>query len=109
MKQCLCLFSKMNTHKKTREMQSQQLNKFLLYTQYKRNLVRQTTGLGKPRSLAVMRKCGLHSYMLITRDNFWTLLSSKSPFLMVSWYCQFLLSGLERTGGDLESCIWVIS
>lgn len=33
--------------------------------------------------------------MLMTLDSFWTLLSSKSPFLMVSWYCQFLLSGLQ--------------
>lgn len=39
----------------------------------------------------------LHGYMLMTLDSFWTLLSSRSPFLMVSWYCQFLLSGLQRT------------
>lgn len=40
--------------------------------------------------------------MLMTLDNFWTLLSSKSPFLMVSWYCQFLLSGLGRRGKHLS-------
>lgn len=36
----------------------------------------------------------------MTLDNFWTLLSSKSPFLMVSWYCQFLLSGLQKGAGQ---------
>ncbi len=91
------------------------VKQILLYTQYKSHFVRQTTGLGIPRRmmqdpLAVMRKYGLHGYMLITLDNFWTLLSSKSPFLMVSWYCQFLLSGLEtRTGRDLEFCLWLQS
>lgn len=28
-------------------------------------------------------------------DSFWILLSSASPFLMVSWYIAFLLSGLQ--------------
>lgn len=37
-------------------------------------------------------------YMLMTLDSFWTLFRRRSPFLMVSWYCQFLLSGLETTG-----------
>lgn len=41
----------------------------------------------------------LQRYMLMTLDSFWTLFSSKSPFLMVSWYCQFLLSGLQRSQG----------
>lgn len=31
--------------------------------------------------------------MLITLDNFCTLLRSKSPCFTIAWYCQFLLSG----------------
>ncbi|TNN24226.1 hypothetical protein EYF80_065651 [Liparis tanakae] len=34
--------------------------------------------------------------MLMTLDSFCTRFSSRSPFLIVSWYCQFLLSGLRR-------------
>ncbi|RCU34671.1 hypothetical protein DVA81_19090, partial [Acinetobacter baumannii] len=79
------------------------IKQILLYTQYKSHFVRQATGLGISRMmqvpLAVMRKYGLRGYMLMTLDNFWTLLSSRSPFLMVSWYCQFLLSGLKRRTG----------
>lgn len=44
-KQCLCLLS--NIVKKNGISTVKQM--FLLYTQYKRNLVRQTTGLGKSR------------------------------------------------------------
>lgn len=44
-KQCLCLLCK--TAKKNGVSTVKQ--RFLLYTQYKRNLVRQTTGLGKSR------------------------------------------------------------
>lgn len=42
--------------------------------------------------------CIKKNYILITRESFWILFSSKSPFLMVSWYCQFLLSGLGIIG-----------
>lgn len=103
MKRCLCLFPKISN--KTAESDAiPTVKQILLYTQYKSHFVRQTAGLGITRRmmqvpLAVMRKYGRRDYMLITLDNFWTLLSSKSPFFMVSWYCQFLLSGLERRAG----------
>lgn len=59
-------------------------------------------------SLAVMGENGLCGYMLITLDNFWTLLSNKSPFLMVSWYCQFLLSGLRKRTAQSSTLMVVI-
>ena len=35
---------------------------------------------------------------LITRESFWTRLSSESPCLMVAWYCAFFVSGrVEET------------
>lgn len=83
-KPCLCLFSDHETM-----TLPPQVNKrfFIIYT---------IEECGDKREVCVSgggTKAWAH--MLMTLDSFCTLLSSRSPFLMVSWYCQFLLSGLR--------------
>lgn len=79
----------------------------LLCTQQKSHFDKQKVSVCQKR--IIQAPCfnedgGLHGYMLITLDSFWTRLRSKSPFLMVSWYCQFLLSGLHaRTGQNFSA------
>lgn len=81
--------------------------KQVLFTQLKSYFDKQKVSVCQKR--IIQAPCfnedgGLRGYMLITLDSFWTLLRSKSPFLMVSWYCQFLLSGLHaRTGQNFSA------
>lgn len=84
--------------------------KQVLFTQLKSYFDKQKVSVCQKR--IIQAPCfnedgGLRGYMLITLDSFWTLLRSKSPFLMVSWYCQFLLSGLHARTGQIFSALGI--